>query len=108
MEYVIGLFAVSALFIGIGLYLRRKSQKPVSGGFYQASLDRTLQKGKNKAKIIEHLTKNGRASSAQISELLGVSTRTVVRYMDELEQENKVVQIGDIGRGVFYHLDQKK
>lgn len=43
-------------------------------------------------------------SNVEIRRALGVSERSVVRYMDELEKEGKVEQIGDTGRGVEYRL----
>ena len=35
---------------------------------------------------------------------LGVSSRTAVRYLDELEKEGKVEQVGSIGHAVTYRL----
>jgi len=43
-------------------------------------------------------------SNSEIRKALGVSSRTAVRYLDELEKERKVEQVGKIGHGVIYRL----
>ncbi|MDP3999090.1 MAG: HTH domain-containing protein [bacterium] len=43
-------------------------------------------------------------SNAEIRKALGVSSRTAVRYLDELEKEGKVEQVGKIGHSVTYRL----
>ena len=69
----------------------------------KSALDQTLKKSKNKKKIIE-LLEQGELSNSEIREALKVSRRSVVRYMDQLEKEDRVEQVGDIGRGVTYRL----
>ena len=41
----------------------------------------------------------------EIAELADISSATVVRYMDELEAEGKVVQEGTAGRSVVYKIN---
>ncbi|MEX2514854.1 MAG: helix-turn-helix domain-containing protein [Candidatus Paceibacterota bacterium] len=68
-------------------------------------LGQNEDKEKNKQQILEFLAANdGQASNSEISEHLGVSSRTVVRYMDELEATREVTQVGETGRGVTYRL----
>lgn len=43
-------------------------------------------------------------ANADIREALQISERSVVRYMDELEKEGRVEQVGNTGRGVIYRL----
>ena len=43
-------------------------------------------------------------SNAEIRKALGVSSRTAVRYLDELEREGKIEQVGKIGHSVTYRL----
>jgi Fic family protein len=43
-----------------------------------------------------------RVDSGDIEKLLGVSGNTARKYLNELEAENKIKQIGDSGRGVYY------
>ena len=42
--------------------------------------------------------------NAEIRKALGVSSRTAVRYLDELEKEGKIEQVGKIGHAVTYRL----
>ena len=43
--------------------------------------------------------------SADIEKLLGVSNGTARKYLNELEAENKIKQIGSSGRDVYYILN---
>ena len=88
-------------------------QKEARGeNIYSFVLDQTIRKNKNKAKILELFAAKPRSASsvqaqltnADIREALGISAASVVRYMDELEKEGKVEQVGDTGRGVAYRL----
>lgn len=40
-----------------------------------------------------------------VEELLGVSDQTALKYLNELEAEGKIRQIGDTGRDVYYMLN---
>ena len=41
----------------------------------------------------------------EIEKLLDVSGKTARKYLDELENENKIRQVGKAGRGVYYILN---
>ena len=41
-----------------------------------------------------------------IEKLLDVSEQTAHKYLNELEKEQKIEQIGEVGRGVYYTLKQ--
>lgn len=68
------------------------------------ALDQTIRKNANKEKILKLLTNKEMVSNSDIREALGIASRTVVRYMDELEKEDKVEQVGTIGHQVTYRL----
>ncbi len=40
----------------------------------------------------------------EVEKLLDVSDQTARKYLNELEDENKIKQVGDTGRGVYYIL----
>lgn len=61
-------------------------------------------KEENKQKIIAYLQENSTASNNDIEQLLDVSDATATRYLDELEQEGAIEQIGEKGRFVKYQL----
>ncbi len=62
------------------------------------------EKKENKSRIMEFLRENKRAANSDIKKLLEVSDATVTRYLDELEKEGRVQQIGKTGHAVFYTL----
>ncbi len=64
----------------------------------------TLQKNQNKEKILNLLRGKGQLSNHDIRMVLEVSERSIVRYMDELEKEGRVAQVGTTGRGVIYRI----
>lgn len=92
--------------------LRTGKEKIV--GICGAALGLDAKKRENKEKILTLLRKGSasaqgsgetrKLSNSQIREALGVSDRSVIRYMDELEREGKVEQVGNTGRGVLYRL----
>jgi len=73
-------------------------------GICSVAMEQTIKKGKNKKKILELLAEKGELNNSDIREALGISARTAVNYMDELEKENKVKQVGRIGHNVIYRL----
>lgn len=63
---------------------------------------RQEKKEKAKNKIVEFLAEKGRISHSDIAKQLKLKRTTVVRYLDELEQEGKAKQVGKVGQSVFY------
>jgi len=74
-------------------------------GIYQAAVDRTVRKNANKEKILALLGERGELSNSDIRDELGVSAATVTRYMDDLEKDGKVEQMGETGHAVHYRLN---
>jgi predicted HTH transcriptional regulator len=60
------------------------------------------EKAAHKQAIISAFAEKGRLTNDELQSLLGVSSSTVVRYMDELEKEGKVRQVGPTGQNVYY------
>ena len=44
----------------------------------------------------------GRITNSDVERALGVSDATATRYLDELEKERLVCQVGEVGRSVYY------
>ena len=89
----------------IALLLSQRTRE-AAVGICATALDQTTRKNSNKEKALAFLREKKEASNEEIRERLGVSRRTAVRYLDMLEKEGKVEQVGDIGRGVIYRLKQ--
>jgi len=77
--------------IALGSYLARK----------QTSLPFS-QKSKRKEEILEQLQTVQKIRNNDIEELLGVSDATATRYLQELENEGKIKQVGTTGKSVYY------
>jgi predicted HTH transcriptional regulator len=87
--------------VGIIVSHLTKSKSTKIGNISQ---ERTSAKEENKDKIVTYLKEHPRARNNDIEELLGVSDATSTRYLDELEKEGLVQQIGSAGAGVEYKL----
>src|SRR3989344_4312357 len=61
----------------------------------------TGQKG-NLAKLREHVAAKETVTNDEVERLLGVSDATATRYLEELEQEGLLRQVGAEGSGVHY------
>ena len=98
MNYVI-LAIVAVAGIVLGTYISRRMR----GGLIA---EQAKKKAENKAKILETLqqTQDKKIKNNDIEKLLGVSDATATRYLDELEKEGKVRQVGTTGHAVYYIL----
>ncbi len=67
-------------------------------------LGQAKKKAENKEKILEFLKTNEKITNNDIEKLLGVSDATATRYLNELEKEEKIKQIGTVGHAVYYRL----
>ncbi len=96
MNYLI-LIIVAVAGIALGMYFTRQG-----GGGLLAK--QAKKKSGNKKKILEFLRENEKMANNDIEKLLDVSDATATRYMNELEKEQKVRQIGKTGNAVYYVL----
>ena len=62
------------------------------------------KKQENKIKILEFLQNNEKVTNNDVEKLCGVSDATATRYLNELEKEQKIKQIGTVGHAVYYRL----
>ena len=63
---------------------------------------RTQRKEENKEKVLTLFQTKGEIANNDVEKLLGVSDATATRYLDELEEEGKITQIGKTGKAVRY------
>lgn len=85
------IFLILIGFIGGYLYARRKFKA-----------DKKLDE--KQEKILELIREKGEITNNDIENALGVSDATATRYLDKLEKEGKIVQIGREGRFVKYKM----
>ena len=103
---IILVVAVAALVISA----RREAKKHGTSakeefiGICKSAVETASQKEARKQKALAMLREKGDLSNSEIRKELGISSRTDVRYLDELEAEGKLKQVGKIGHAVTYHL----
>ena len=65
---------------------------------------RKKKKEENKNKILKELQNKDKISNDEVQKLLGVSDATATRYLEELEKEGKIHQIGGTQKDTFYQM----
>ena len=53
-------------------------------------------------KVLREVQANGGITNDEVQALLGVSDATAERYLEKLEKEGKIAQVGESGRTVSY------
>lgn len=105
------IFVIGAGVGGISVWLAMKKPKVESGAVSESPKknnlaevmeERTKEKEEKKKRILEFFASRDKVSNDEIQTLLGVSDATATRYLDELEKEGKVRQVGKTGQSVFY------
>jgi Fic family protein len=66
------------------------------------SRELSAKKKENLAKITEYLADHKTVTNDEIERLLGVSNATAYRYLEELESERVLKQVGKTGVSVYY------
>lgn len=72
---------------GASVFLRRKQNR---------------KQIERKEKIVKLAGRQEKITNNDVEHMLGVSDATATNYLQELEQEGVLEQVGAIGRGVFY------
>lgn len=101
---VIGLVGV---WLGYNLAVRRKMKKASrdSGRSREGMVAREQdEKEVNMEKLRKALRGMKSITNDEVERLIGVSHATATRYLDDLEKEGLVEQIGEVGQGVVYRL----
>jgi predicted HTH transcriptional regulator len=57
---------------------------------------------KRKSRILAQAQSKGQITNDDVEELFCISDATARNYLNELEVEGKLTQVGDTGRGVYY------
>lgn len=92
------MYYIIALIIGFALGWVLSSQRHGVGFISEQS----EKKVENKRKILELLNNKDSLTNNDVEMSLGISDATATRYLDELEKEGKVRQVGKTGRYVNY------
>lgn len=107
MKVATGLAVVVLLCVGVHAVLKGKEkivnndENSKIGGFNEKQ---QRQKDENLKKIFEMVQGKGTITNNEVEKELGVSNATAERYLNELEKEGKLQQIGETGQSVIYKI----
>ena len=102
-QTILLILSITIIILLLFILLFKKTRKQAVG-ICATALDQTVRKSANKEKTLAFIRERGKASNEELRGHLGVSRRSVVRYLDALEREGIVEQAGDAGRSVVYRL----
>jgi len=84
-------------------WMRRGATQPSSAvSELQRAREDVEKKKENLEKVRAFIADKERVANDDIEALLGVSDATATRYLDELEKEGRIRQVGRTGRHVYY------
>ncbi len=84
---------IGAIIIGWLLLKLRRSPK---------TTERAIKHRENVKKVLNMAQVQDKITNNDVENALGISDATATRYLEELEQEGKIQQVGREGRHVFY------
>jgi len=82
----------------------KEEQAKIVSGFEDFNRKQEKLKEARKQRTLGELAEQGKIKTNQVADFLEVSRATAFRYLEELEKEGKVEQIGAFGRNVEYKL----
>lgn len=96
------IYLVTGLVIGY-LVGRRSSGLPEEKKKVETLIEKEKrQKAENMRKILGLLETQTPLTNNHVEQLLGISDATATRYLEELEKEGRVRQVGTTGQAVYY------
>jgi Fic family protein len=81
-----------------------EEQVKIVSGFEDFNRRQEEIKEVRKQKVLGELAEQGKIKTNQVADFLEVSRATAFRYLEELEKEGRIEQIGAYGRNVEYKL----
>jgi len=87
--------------------LETDKEEKIAFGF--ADFNRRMQEIKETRKqgILKELEKRSKIKTNEVADLFEVSRATAFRYVEELEKQGKIEQIGAFGRNVEYRIKKR-
>lgn len=90
--------------LAVWFYYRSRYKFPTFSSLSDANAISQQNKEEAKTKILSILSEQGEISNDMVEKIINVSDSTATRYLEELEQADKIVQIGREGQSVRYRL----
>ena len=85
-----------------------KTEREMWYGFSEFNEKMAKIKEERKRKIMGELKRVGKIQTSEVADLLDISKITAFRYLEELQQEGIIEQIGKMDRDVEYKIRQKQ
>jgi len=79
---------------GVGYLLGRRQGRSVGSW--------GMDDARRREKVLTLFERKAEITNDDVQKIMGISDATATRYLDALEMEGKIVQVGDTGRGVAY------
>jgi len=83
-----------------------KREREIWYGFSEFNEKMGKVKEERKQKIMDELKRVGKTQTNAVADLLDISRATAFRYLEELEKEGVIEQVGKTGREVEYRAKQ--
>ena len=103
LVFVVGLILFRQVFVAWRNDQERKTQPTLFGEKKKEPpqlLDEKMDT--RKRMIVDQAHERGEITNNEVEKMFGVSHTTAWRYLDDLEEEGRLVQVGKTGRGVIY------
>jgi predicted HTH transcriptional regulator len=71
-------------------------------GLKEMNEEQAREKKENVKKVLDYFSGRERVSNNDIENLLGISDATAERYLQELEKQGRIKQVGEAGKYVYY------
>ena len=105
--WFVALLIINSLAVLEILYIfvfSKKLPQKVDSRVDKINKERTRKKEENKNKILTVLQGKDKITNDEVQGLLGVSDATATRYLEELEKNSKIKQIGGSEKYTYYRL----
>ncbi len=93
---------IAGFIIGWVVKPSKVTKKVVESSNYFNELEK--KKAENLEKMREYIKGKEKIGNQEIEKMLGVSDATTIRYLDELEKEGLIKQVGKVGQAVYYDV----
>jgi len=96
--YVV-IFLIGAI---VGRLFSRRPKRYMSKLSKEGHVALKERTGKRKSRIMEFAREKGKVVNDDVEDMFCISDDTARNYLDELEHDGKLKQVGETGRGVYY------
>jgi biotin operon repressor len=103
IDHALGFYGIAAAILLLGLY-RLRTKDAAAGGRNEVQV---AEKKQHMDTLMAYISEHGEVSNEAVQKLLGVSSATAERYLQELETWGHIEQVGETGKNVVYRPKQK-